>query len=129
MFQASGPQPRSRKFFEDMLQGPDSGVIVADAGQQLVGLAHGVMRSAPELPVFVQQRWGVLDGLVVDPACRRRGVGRRLTEAFEQWALDRGASWVELNVYEFNAEARGFYESLGYLPLSTKLRRPRRDPV
>ena len=35
-----------------------------------------------------------------------------------------GAPWVELNVYEVNAEARRFYEALGYLRLSTKLRKP-----
>jgi hypothetical protein len=39
------------------------------------------------------------------------------------WTLEAGAAWVELNVYEFNQDARHFYEALGYLPLSTKLRR------
>jgi hypothetical protein len=34
-----------------------------------------------------------------------------------------GAAWIEVNVYDVNAEARRFYESLGYLPLSTKLRK------
>lgn len=63
------------------------------------------------------------EGLVVDLAWRRRGIGKRLARAVERWALALGARWIELNVYEFNAEARRFYESLGYNPLSTKLRK------
>jgi GNAT superfamily N-acetyltransferase len=126
MFQEPSFQPRPKSFFADLLNSDDSAVFVADAGQ-LVGVAHGVMRAAPDLPVFIRQRWGVLDGLVVHSAWRRRGIGKLLTHAIETWALDLGAPWVELNVYEFNSDARNFYESLGYLPISTKLRKPRPD--
>ena len=127
MFKTPASQPRPESFFTDLLNSDDSAVFVDDAGQ-LVGIAHGLMRAAPDFPVFVRQRWGVLDGLVVDPAWRRRGIGKLLTLSIEEWALGLGAPWVELNVYEFNADARKFYESLGYLPMSTKLRKPRPDP-
>ena len=122
MFQAPSGQPRSEDYFADLLKREDMAVFVADAGQ-LVGVALGLMRAAPELPVFIEQRWGLLDGLVVDPAWRRRGVGELLARAVEAWALRLGARWVEVNVYEFNDEARRFYEALGYLPLSMKLRK------
>jgi len=124
MFEAPASQPRSESFFADLLGNEDAVVFVADAGH-LVGVAHGLMRAAPDFPVFVRQRWGVVDGVVVDPAWRRRGIGTLLTQSIEEWALGLGARWVELNVYEFNAEARRFYEALGYVPLSTKLRKPR----
>ena len=116
----NGPSP-SEASFAELLQ--REAVFVADAGT-LVGVVVGLMRAAPALPLFVQQRWGVLDALVVDPAWRRRGVGVSLVRAVEVWARELGAPWVELNVYEFNAEARRFYEALGYLPLSTKLQKP-----
>jgi hypothetical protein len=67
MFQKPASQPRSESFFADLVNGEDSAVFVAEAGH-LVGIALGLIRSAPELPVFVRQRWGVLDNLVVDPA-------------------------------------------------------------
>jgi GNAT superfamily N-acetyltransferase len=126
MFKTPEAQPRPEKFFVDLLNSDDAVLFVADAGN-LVGFAHGMMRAAPEFPVFIRQSWGVLDGLVVDPSWRRRGIGRLLTQAVESWALALGAPWVELNVYDFNAEALAFYQSLGYLPLSTKLRKPRPD--
>jgi GNAT superfamily N-acetyltransferase len=122
MFETPNNQARSEGYFADLLKREDSAVFVADAGH-LVGVAVGLMRTAPEFPVFIQQRWGVLDGLVVDPAWRRRGIGELLARSVEAWALRLGAPWVEVNVYENNAEARRFYEALGYLPLSTKLRK------
>jgi ribosomal protein S18 acetylase RimI-like enzyme len=122
MFKAPSDQARSEAFFENLLRREDSALFVADAGQ-IVGVAIGLMRAAPELPIFIQQRWGVLDSLVVDPAWRRRGIGKRLARSVEQWAIGLGAPWVEVNVYHVNAEAQRFYEALGYMPLSTKLRR------
>lgn len=124
LFKAPDVQPRSEADFAERIRREDSAVIVADAGH-VVGIAVGLLRAAPEFPVFRKQCWGILDGLVVDPSWRRRGIGKRLTHAVEEWALESGAAWVELNVYEFNVEARRFYEALGYLPVSTKLRKPR----
>jgi len=123
MFQTPEVEPRSQAHFSDLLHREDASVFVADAGH-VVGIAFGRLRSAPDSPVFRPERFGVLDGLVVDPAWRRLGIGKRLTHAVEQWALEAGAPWTELNVYEFNTEARRFYEALGYLPYATKMRKP-----
>lgn len=124
MFKEPATVSRTADSFAELLTRDDVALFVADVGS-IVGFAHGLMRSAPELPIFVPQRWGVLDGLVVDSAWRRRGIGSVLTSAIETWAFAQGASWVELNVYDFNAEARQFYEALGYLPFRTIVRKPR----
>ncbi|MEO8903275.1 MAG: GNAT family N-acetyltransferase [Polyangiaceae bacterium] len=126
LFRTPLSEPRSREFVAAQAHGADSTLLVADAGE-LVGVATVLMRSAPEFGVFVPQRWGVLDGIAVTQACRRRGVGTALTRAAEAWAHARSAQWLELVVYDFNADARGFYEALGYLPTSTKLRKPLRE--
>ncbi len=123
IFKRPETQPRPEAYFADLLSREDAAVFVADAGQ-VVGIAIGLIRLAPEFPVFRKQSWGILDGIAVDPHWRRRGIGKRLTVAVEEWAIGLGVPWVELNVYEFNAEARRFYEALGYLPVSTKLRKP-----
>jgi GNAT superfamily N-acetyltransferase len=126
MFKASASVPRTAEFFAEVLSREDSAFFVAEA-DGVIGIAHGLLRSAPELPIFVPQRWGLLDSLVVAASRRRRGVGMQLARAIEAWALGQGAAWVEASVYDFNAEARRFYAALGYLPLRTIVRKPRPD--
>src|SRR5689334_839562 len=54
MFKAPDTPPRSEAYFADLLARDDSAVFVADAGQ-LVGIAIGLLRAAPELSIFHQQ--------------------------------------------------------------------------
>jgi GNAT superfamily N-acetyltransferase len=121
MFQ--GADLRTPEFIADLASRDDSALFVADV-EGVVGVAHGLLRRAPDLPIFVAQHWGVLDSLAVDPAWRRRGIGRLLAQSVEAWAFERGAAWVEVSVYDFNDSARKFYESLKYLPLRTIVRKP-----
>lgn len=123
LFRMPLSEPRPPEFLDPLLNADRSVVFVADAGP-IVGVATVLLRSAPELPVFIAQTWGVLDNIAVSAAWRRRGVGRALTNAAESWARGLGAKWLELGVYEFNADARTFYEMLGYSPVLTKLRKP-----
>lgn len=59
----------------------------------------------------------VLDGL------RGRGVGRRLTEAAEEWAVtaDHAELWV--SAWVFNEPAATLYRRRGFTPLSTRFRK------
>ncbi|MEI9937132.1 MAG: GNAT family N-acetyltransferase [Pseudomonadota bacterium] len=124
LFQTPTTEARSKDFFEDLLGGENSTVLVADAGPEIVGVATALTRTSPDFAVFVSQSWGVLDNIAVSKSWRRRGVGTALIHDAERWVRVRGARWIELGVYEFNDDARAFYRKLGYLPISTKLRKP-----
>ena len=52
--------------------------------------------------------------VVVDPAARGLGLGRRLVQTAERGARDAGCDAVSLEVREDNAAARALYASLGY---------------
>jgi ribosomal protein S18 acetylase RimI-like enzyme len=54
--------------------------------------------------------------IVVAPEKRRRGVGRTLFKAVEDWAEDYGAQQITLHVAAQNAAAQALYSSLGYAP-------------
>jgi ribosomal-protein-alanine N-acetyltransferase len=77
---------------------------VAREGSETCGFALGrVIVDVAELRV-----------LVVAPAWRRRGIGRRLLEAFVRQARARGATRVALEVRAGNAAARELYRTLGF---------------
>lgn len=52
--------------------------------------------------------------LAVDPAYRKRGVGRALLEKIKQYGQEIGACKVTLEVREDNLVAQGLYKSLGF---------------
>lgn len=52
--------------------------------------------------------------LAVDPACQKRGFGRIMVGAAEQWLSARGIVKAMLMVRQDNAGVRAFYERLGY---------------
>ena len=57
---------------------------------------------------------GWLYHLAVEPACRRRGVGRSLVETAERALAARGCPKVNLQVLVENRDVVAFYERLGY---------------
>ena len=140
LFRDTDGQPRTRDEYRALIADPDSTVLVArsapaavsDAAAaearaeapDVIGVVLALVRSTPDFPVFVPARFGVIDNLVVAPECRRLGIGRALSDAAAVWAKSRGAAWIELGVYEFNEEARRFYEALGYQTLTRKLVKP-----
>ena len=61
-----------------------------------------------------------LIGLVVDSAARRRGLGRALVDAAEQWARSRGLTTVKVRSNVTRELSHPFYEALGYVREKTQ---------
>ncbi len=62
---------------------------------------------------FLTQPGLYLEDLFVLPSHRRHGIGRALLRALARLALERGCGRFEWSVLDWNANAIGFYESLG----------------
>jgi GNAT superfamily N-acetyltransferase len=79
-----------------------------------------VIAVADHSPV-VARHFVAIDSLIVTDGYQRRGMGRRLMHAVEQWSADHSIATIELNVYAFNHPAIRLYEELGYHVLSQRL--------
>lgn len=123
MFRAPDGPALGRAYFASMLAGEDSALIVADRGGAIVGFARLQARLAPDTPYHRPRRWVEVDTLAVLSEVQRGGVGRALMLAAESWARERGIAEIELNVYEFNRRAIAFYERIGYVTQSRRMRR------
>ena len=76
--------------------------LLRDQGDEVMG---GLLAQIWGGVLYVRILW-------VSEALRGRGFGRRLMEAAEQRAVERGCRHVFLDTFSF--QAPGFYEKLGY---------------
>ncbi|MGB8178939.1 MAG: GNAT family acetyltransferase [Acidimicrobiales bacterium] len=90
--------------FLDAVRAPASTVLGATIDDVLVGTAM----------VGFDGHRGWLYYVAVSPSVQRQGVGSALTRAGEAWLVQHGARKVQLMVRAGNAEARRFYDELGY---------------
>lgn len=98
-----------------ILMRQDQRFLVAQDDGRLVGCIHLMTWELVETSPFV-----VIAGLVVDRACRGRGVGRALVAETEAWAREQGCPVVRLWSSIGRTEAHKFYEHLGYANIKTQ---------
>lgn len=103
-----------RSKLEEIFAAEDSTIVVADADGQVVGLAEVYVREDEVNAYRVPYRYAHLQSMVVSETYRKRGIGKQLLEAAEQWARERDASEMRLDVWEFEAGPLKFYEDHGY---------------
>jgi ribosomal protein S18 acetylase RimI-like enzyme len=123
IFQKPNGPVRERDYYWGLIADENVGLFVAEVGEKLVGFVHAVIRDAPAISVFVPRRYAIVDGIGVKSEFQNHGIGRMLMDTVHEWAIAKGATSIELNVYEFNKTAIAFYQRLGYETLSRKMSR------
>jgi GNAT superfamily N-acetyltransferase len=105
-----------RRRMEPLLGDADHAVFVADLPDlPAAGWVHVFRLATVESDARAE-----IGGLVVDEACRRSGVGRRLMERAEAWARERNCATVSLRSNVIRDEAHRFYRELGYSVVKTQ---------
>jgi GNAT superfamily N-acetyltransferase len=82
-------------------------IVVADAGDELVGLAVGIPWEHRARVVSV---W-------VAPGWRGRGLARRLIERVCTWAVAAGYREAQIETAEGNPGPQALYRALGFVPM------------
>jgi GNAT superfamily N-acetyltransferase len=98
-----------------ILSKPEHRFLVAEAGGIVVGWIHASLSEHIDAETCV-----LVEGLVVDRARRRLGIGKRLLGEVENWARETGCAMVRLRSTDARTEAHKFYEHLGYTKVKTQ---------
>jgi GNAT superfamily N-acetyltransferase len=113
----AGLKPRVRDWTDDdfaaeMLENPwwreEASWIAAADDSSIIGAVTLGVRTGSSRSV------AIVHWLLVDPALRRRGVGRMLLSHLERAAWDAGWREIELETHAKWMEAVAFYHSMGY---------------
>ena len=99
------PDPWSKKLLEDLLAEEHALTLAAVAGD---GAVLG----------YVSLSWvldeGYINNVAVRPDCRRMGIATALLEALRRQGVEKGLSFLTLEVRESNRGARALYAGLGF---------------
>jgi ribosomal protein S18 acetylase RimI-like enzyme len=121
LFQKTGGAAREQEYYLGLIVDENIALFVAEAEGGLVGFVQALIKAPPAMPIFVPRCYATVDCIVVKPEYQHHGIGKILMEVMQEWAITKGATSIELNVFEFNLTAISFYETLGYQPLSRKM--------
>ena len=103
------------------LDDPYTRAFVAENQGRLVGFVLGmIVDLVPD--VFAQEPCGFLADIYVDPAYRRRGIGRKLVKALLEWFKERGVPYFDWHVATLNTEGLAFWRALGGRELMVRMR-------
>ena len=100
-------------FLRTQLEEPDAVVFVADEKADVVGYAYAVFDESFDY-MALRGPAGILHDIIVDSACRGRGVGRQLLDAVLEYLKSRGAPRVVLSTAERNEAAQRLFASMGF---------------
>ena len=105
-----------RRFLSDLSSNSHSCLFVAELNGEVVGFLSGELREGS--PAFQPKTWAAVEDVYVTPDYRSSGIGHALFEACQEWARERGANGVSLQVAADNTRGRKFYEELGFREVS-----------
>jgi GNAT superfamily N-acetyltransferase len=97
-----------------VLADPNQAVFVAEEPDGIVGFAY-----VYETATLLDQPRAEIGGLFVNPAFRRKGIGRLLMDTLEAWAREHGFHLVRVRSSLLRTEAHALYRSLGYECMKT----------
>ena len=109
-----------RRYLRAIRRSPHAAVLVAESPDRIVGRLSMTRDPHPASKHVADL------GLMVAVDFRRRGVGRALMLAAEDWAQSVGVRKIELHVFPHNAGAIALYDDLGYRREGVRLGQYRR---
>jgi diamine N-acetyltransferase len=112
--------PFTEERFKNILEDTKTEAYIAVNKDEVAAYAFVKYIPTPKIDLLKQYLICYIDDFCVKNSYQRKGVGKKLFEYLKDQAFQKGASTIDLTVWEFNSNAIKFYESLG---MKTKNRR------
>jgi GNAT superfamily N-acetyltransferase len=105
------PLADCRRVLKEIKKNPKYSMLVAEENGEVVGTTFFAI-----LPGFAHttRSFAVIEYMVVEEKCRRKGVGKKLIEACTAKAKEAGCYKVMLASSKFRTQAHKFYRAMGF---------------
>jgi ribosomal protein S18 acetylase RimI-like enzyme len=74
----------------------------------------GFVRVNMQTDYFTGEQHAHVNDIIVTAETEGKGVGKLLLQKADEWAKQKNARWITLNVFNENSRARNVYEKAGY---------------
>ena len=112
---------QSKEFIREMIESPDSDILLAYSKQLVVGFSMIKEVETPAYPMMKNRKYAYILDLVVTQSNRGQGLGKELLNDSIAWQKMRQLEYIELCVIEKNNHAKKMYESLGFKTFSRQM--------
>ena len=111
------PAQQDRGFIENAVTDEKFCLLVAETEGHIAGFAFAQTQVTSPYTCVVPRRFGYIFDIVVDPAVRGQGTGKKLLDSVKTWSKAQGHTHLELSVLPENTGAIRLYEREGYQPV------------
>jgi ribosomal protein S18 acetylase RimI-like enzyme len=101
-------------FFEEMLADPAVRIFIAEEEGEEIGYILCKSVERPENPFTFAVHLLLIDQISVRPAAHGQGIGTALMQRAEMLAEEWDVQRIQLDSWDFNIAAHGFFEQLGF---------------
>lgn len=96
--------------YQAMINDEDMITVLAEEAGKTVGICIVSFRTRT---CMIDRRTAYMEDLCVDENMRGKDIGKKMFEYAKQKAKEMGAERLDLMVWEFNENARKFYDAMG----------------
>jgi ribosomal protein S18 acetylase RimI-like enzyme len=113
-FQTASYPEDIKGFYRTCILKSEADILVAVGQSEMLGALICTVYQSSAAPILTPRTYGCIENITVPKNYRRRKIGTALMEAAKTWAGTKGATSIELTVWEFNQGAASFYHQMGY---------------
>lgn len=106
-------KPINYDYLKNIIEENTKKIFIAEENCEIIGFCIVCICEINNHPIFHDMTNIEIEDLCVDENHRKNGVGKRLFEEVIIFARNINAQFIELIVWEFNQNARKFYENMG----------------
>jgi len=106
-------KPINYDYLKNIIEENNKRIFIAEENSEIIGFCIVCICEIKNHPIFHDMTNIEIEDLCVDENHRKKGVGKRFFEEVIIFAKNTNAQFIELVVWEFNQDAKRFYENMG----------------
>ena len=107
-------------WYPNLIDKDNNQLFIAVYNNEIVGYAYVKIITSSDSPEIYTE--ASISGIYIKENYRRQGIATKLINEAKKWCINKGVSYLKLNVLEGNRTALNLYKKLGFNDFSRVLR-------